>query len=54
MGCGLDGRGIEVLFLEEVRDFSLFHSFQTDTWTYPAFYAIGPKDSFPGDKTARE
>jgi hypothetical protein len=54
MGCGLDDRGIEVLFLEEARDFSLLHSSQTGPWTYPASYAIGAKNSFPGNKTARE
>jgi hypothetical protein len=36
----------------EAGNFSLHHCFQTGSGTHPAFYPVGTRGSFPGDKVA--
>jgi hypothetical protein len=40
LGCGLDDRGVWILFLAEAKDFSLLHSVQTSSGAHAAFYTL--------------
>jgi hypothetical protein len=46
------GWTVGIWFRTEERDFSLLHSFQTDSGTHPASYPVATGGSFPRDKPA--
>jgi hypothetical protein len=49
---GLDDRGFRVRFPVGAGNFSLNHRVQNDFGAHPAFYPMGTRGSFLGDKAA--
>jgi hypothetical protein len=52
LGYGLDDRGSRVRLPAEAGNFSLHHRVQNGSGAHPAFYPMGTRGSFPGDKAA--
>jgi hypothetical protein len=52
LGYGLDDQGSRVQFPVGSGNFSLHHRIQNGSGVHPAFYPMGTRGSFPGDKAA--